>query len=41
MAIVSSHVLNGSDGTHAAAVAIKLRNVDTDTTLIESSTDEG
>lgn len=41
MAIVSSHVLNGSDGTHAAAVAMKLVNINTGVTLFESSTDSG
>lgn len=41
MATVSSHVLNGSDGTHAGAVAMKLINIDTGDTLFESSTDDG
>ena len=40
MATVSSHVLNGSDGTHAGAVAMRLINIDTGDTLFKSSTDD-
>lgn len=41
MATLSSHVLNGSDGTHAGSIAMKLVNIDTGVILFESSTDEG
>ncbi len=41
MATISSHVLNGSDGTHAGAVAMRLVNIDTGVTLFESCTDDG
>ncbi len=41
MATISSHVLNGLDGTHAASIAMKLVNVDTGVTLLESRTDDG
>ena len=41
MATISSHTLDGTDGTHAGGVAVKLVNINTGETLIDSSTDEG
>lgn len=38
MATITTHVLNGADGTHAGAVPVKLVNSDTGDILIESST---
>lgn len=39
MATLSSHILNGADGTHAGDVSVKLINADTGDTIIESATD--
>ncbi len=44
MAIVSSHTLNGVDGTHAAGIAVTLTRLETDGSrkrLFETVTDEG
>ena len=40
MAIVSSHTLNGTDGTHASGIAVRLMNPD-GTVLIDAEMDEG
>ena len=34
MAVVSSHTLNGVDGTHAGGIAVSLRNLNTGETLL-------
>ena len=39
MARISSHLLNGADGTHAAGVAIRLVCVDTGRELLSAATD--
>jgi len=41
MATVSSHTLNGTDGSHAAGVEITLRDLATGETLHKGKTDEG
>ncbi|MEE9335709.1 MAG: hydroxyisourate hydrolase [Granulosicoccaceae bacterium] len=38
--IISSHTLNGNDGTHAAGVAVTLANLRTRETLFYTATDE-
>jgi len=40
MAVVSSHTLNGVDGTHAGGIAVSLRNLTTDETLFDTAMDE-
>lgn len=40
MAIISSHTLNGNDGTHAAGVAVILINQRSGETLFSTATDE-
>lgn len=40
MAIISSHTLNGNDGTHAAGVAVTLTNLRNQETLFSATTDE-
>jgi len=39
MAILSSHTLDGSDGTHAAGVRVRLANLATGVLLFETETD--
>ena len=41
MAVVSSHILNSVDGTHAGGIKVRLLNLDTGETLFEAQTDEG
>ncbi len=40
MAIISSHILNGNNGTHAAGVAVSLINLRNQQTLFSTVTDE-
>lgn len=40
MAIISSHTLNGNDGTHAAGIPVTLINLRNQDTLISTATDE-
>ena len=39
MAQISSHLLNGADGTHAAGVAVRFFCIETGPTLFEATTD--
>jgi len=41
MATLSSHTLNGLDGTHAGGVAVSLVNLNTGRVLFESESDAG
>ncbi|WP_136661584.1 hydroxyisourate hydrolase [Nitratireductor sp. XY-223] len=41
MAVISSHVLNGTDGTHAPGIPVVLKNLASGEILFDSSTDEG
>ena len=41
MAIVSSHILNATDGTHAAGVALRLINLASGAVIAESISDSG
>ena len=41
MAVVSSHTLNGVDGTHAGGIAVSLRNLNTGETLFDTAMDDG
>ena len=41
MAVVSSHTLNGADGTHAADIKVRLVNINTGNELFASETDTG
>lgn len=41
MAVVSSHILNGADGTHAAGVRVLLSNMISGEILFDEATDEG
>lgn len=41
MALVSSHVLNGVDGSHAGGIKVRLVNLDSGETLFDVATDEG
>ena len=41
MAVVSSHTLNGSDGTHAVGIAVSLRNLITGEMLFDTAMDDG
>ena len=41
MAVVSSHTLNGVDGTHAGGIAVSLRNLNTGETLFDTTMDDG
>ncbi len=41
MATVSSHSLNGSDGTHAGGIPVRLVNLSTGETLFQSAMDAG
>lgn len=40
-ATISTHVLNGADGTHSGGVAVRLINLTTGATLFEEKTDSG
>ncbi|MDI3338774.1 hydroxyisourate hydrolase [Defluviimonas aestuarii] len=40
-ATISTHVLNGADGTHSSGVAVRLINLTTGATLFEEKTDSG
>lgn len=41
MAVVSSHALNGVDGSHAGGVGVRLVNLATGGTVFDAVTDEG
>lgn len=41
MAVISSHILNGADGSHAGGVKVRLRNLATGQTEFEAETDPG
>ena len=41
MAIISSHTLNGSDGTHAGGIPVKLTNLKTGKVCFRAHMDEG
>lgn len=41
MAVVSTHTLNGADGTHAGGIRVRLVNLSTGIGLFESETDTG
>lgn len=41
MARLSSHTLNGVNGTHAGGIAVKLRSLGKDKTLFQAETDSG
>jgi len=41
MATLSSHTLNGGNGTHAGNIKVTLLNVDRDTVVFDSTTDSG
>ena len=41
MATLSSHTLNGSDGTHAGGIPVRLRNLATGATIMSAYMDEG
>ena len=41
MAKVSSHTLNGVDGSHAGGIRVTLTNLDTGETLFEAAMDDG
>ena len=41
MAKLTSHTLNGSDGTHAAGIAVTLRDLGSGTVLLTGEMDEG
>ena len=40
MAVVSSHTLNGVDGTHAGGIAVSLRNLNTGEILFDNAMDD-
>ena len=40
MAVVSSHTLNGVDGTHAGGIAVSLRNLNTGKILFDNAMDD-
>jgi 5-hydroxyisourate hydrolase len=40
-ATISTHVLNGADGTHSGGVTVRLVNMTTGATLFEEKTDDG
>lgn len=40
-ATISTHVLNGADGTHSSGVAVRLTNLTTGATLFTEKTDSG
>ena len=39
MAVVSSHTLNGVDGTHAGGIAVSLRNLSSGEMLFDTAMD--
>lgn len=41
MAIISSHILNSVDGSHAAGVKVQLINLASGETVFETQTDDG
>ena len=41
MAVVSSHTLNGVDGTHAGGIAVSLRNLSSGEMLFDTAMDDG
>ncbi|MBT5303235.1 MAG: hypothetical protein HN551_01250 [Tateyamaria sp.] len=41
MAILTSHTLNGADGTHAGNITVTLRNLITGETILKSKMDTG
>ena len=41
MAVVSSHILNGVDGTHAGGIKVHLINLNTGNVLFDAATDAG
>ncbi|MGI9365831.1 MAG: hydroxyisourate hydrolase [Rhizobiaceae bacterium] len=41
MAMISSHTLNGADGTHAGGIAVRVTNLNTGRIMLESATDKG
>ncbi len=41
MAVISSHTLNGMDGTHASGIPVALKNLSSGEILFDSFTDEG
>lgn len=41
MAKLTSHTLNGTDGTHAGGIGVTLRNLGTGNTLFTAQMDEG
>lgn len=41
MAILSSHTLNGTDGTHAGDIAVTLTNLTSGTVVLSTAMDDG
>ena len=41
MAVISTHTLNGTDGTHAGGIGVTLTNRSTGQTLFATATDDG
>lgn len=41
MAIISSHTLNGSDGTHAGGIPVTLTNLSAGTVVFSTAMDDG
>lgn len=41
MAVISSHTLNGIDGSHAGGIAVTLLNIENGTQLFSTTMDEG
>jgi len=41
MALLTSHTLNGSDGSHAGGIAVTLRNLATGAVVLTAETDDG
>ena len=41
MAVISSHTLNGIDGTHAGGISVELKNINTNEYLFKTSMDSG
>lgn len=41
MAVLTSHTLNGTDGTHAGGISVTLNNLQSGETLVKSSMDQG
>lgn len=40
-ATISTHILNGADGSHAGGIAVRLVNIATGAVLFEAETDDG